>query len=168
MNNKYVKYFLIIAVVAVWATIIYRVAGGLSSGTQAIPLPIPVSRNELKLNSDTFALNADYPDPFLPDADSAAADTISTRKISPALSAANAGAAGSASHVPTSESVAGIIQLGGIIMNPQRRSRIAIITLRGKEHLVREKEKVEDVYIKSISKDKIRILYKGELFTIVK
>ncbi|HXB10120.1 MAG TPA: hypothetical protein VNW04_23515 [Puia sp.] len=168
MNNKYVKYFLIVAVIAVWATIIYRIAGGLSSGTQPIPPSVVASGNELKISSDTFALNADYPDPFLPDADSAATDTVTDRKVAPPLSAGNANAAGGASHPPTPESVAGIIQLGGIIANPQKRSRIAIITLRGKEHLVREKERIEDIYIKSIGRDKIRILYKGEIFTIGK
>lgn len=162
MNNKNVKYFLIVAVIAVWATIIYRVTGGLGPGTSSPPPPVPSSRNHLKMASDTFTLYADYPDPFLPEADTASGDTIVARKPTPPLSAGNASPA-SAEEFPGR-----IIQLTGIIGNPQKKSRVAIIILRGKEYLVREKEKIENIYIKRIEKDRIRILYKGEPFTIEK
>jgi len=79
-----------------------------------------------------------------------------------------AGAGGGGTPAPAMESVTSILQLSGIIANPQKRSRVAIITLRGKEYLVREKEKIEGITIKKIERDRIRILYKGELVTIGK
>jgi hypothetical protein len=161
VNNKNVKYILIVAVVAVWATIIYRIVGHLSSGASSPRPPVAVSQNQLVMVSDTFTLNADYPDPFLEEADTTAGDTILNGKPAQARSAGD-------QLLPPMESPTSIIQLTGIIGNPQKKSRVAIIDLRGKEYLVREKEKIEGFYVEKITKNSIHILYKGEPYTIVK
>ena len=116
---------------------------------------------EYKVNTDTFNLYADYPDPFLPDDSTAAGQTTVKTANSPAA----AGPVAPESH-PTDQIVAGMIQYNGMISNPKKKSRVAIITLHGKEYMVREHDKVEDVKILKIEKNRIEIVYKGEPFVI--
>jgi hypothetical protein len=163
VNNKYVKYFLIVAVVGVWAAIIYRVVHGLGGAPVPHVVPGVAGVKEYKQDEDTFHLYADYPDPFLGDADSSRADTMARKSGVPVV-------AGPLSPPvqPPGELLAGLLQYNGTISNPQRRARVAIITFQGKEYLVREKDKVGDVRVLKIERDRIVVLYKGEVFTIAK
>ncbi len=163
MENKYVKYFLIIAALAIWITIIYRIVAGLSGPAEPTTSERLIPKNEIKRNTDSFNLYVDYPDPFLGSSDSTVIDTIAKKTPSVALDA---------STTPvkplTSEMIAAMIQYNGMISNPKKMSRVAIVTVRGREYLVREKEKAEDFQIRKIEKDRLSIGYKGESFTIHK
>jgi hypothetical protein len=162
VNNKYVKYFLIIAVVAVWATIAYRIVSGVGAATvpasvQRAPVPAgPVSV------VDSFQLYADYPDPFLGDNDSTSADSVAAKT---ALSAPGAAGAPGAATVPasavTAESMAGWLQFKGVVSNPRNRRRVAIISIRGKDFLVRVNDLVEGVRIQRIEKSGLLVAYQG-------
>jgi hypothetical protein len=165
VNNKYVKYFLIVAVVGVWAAIVYRVVHGLGGAPVPHGAPGVASVKEYKLDEDTFQLYADYPDPFLGDADSdsAKADTMMRKAGVPVVPGPP-----SPPVQPRGELLADLLQYNGTISNPKRKARVAIITFQGKEYLVREKDKLGDVRVLKIERDRIVVLYKGEVFTIAK
>jgi hypothetical protein len=163
VNNKYVKYFLLVAVIGIWAAILFRVIRGLGSGPSREILPAPMASAPLQAAPDSFSLYADYPDPFLPESDSASADSL-PKTGHGGLPAALT----SADSPPTQETVNGIIQFNGIIANPAKKSKVAIVTIRGKEWMVKENEKIGDIRIRKIGKDQVFILYKGDLFAIGK
>jgi hypothetical protein len=156
VNNKYAKYFLIIAAVAVWAMIVYRVVSGLGAAT----VPASVERAPVAAvpvaAADSSQLYADYPDPFLGDNDSTSADSVAAKT---ALSAPAAGAG----PVPavTTESLAGWLQFKGIVSNPRNRRRVAIISIRGKDYLVKVNDQIEGVRIERIEKSGLLVAYQG-------
>jgi hypothetical protein len=162
MNNKYLKYFLVVAVIGVWAAIILRVVKGIGPGPSPDPVSSPVVKNDWRPSIDTFSLYADYPDPFLAAGDTAATD-ISTKPTLPPQPAPLA-----ANQVQPKEPIGSIIQFNGIITNPQKRSLVGLVTIRGKEFLVKEKDKIGDIRIKKLGKNQVVILYKGDLYTIDK
>lgn len=167
MNNKYVKYFLIFTVAGVWAAIIYRIVHGLSGPAVARMAPARVPAEVMRPNEDTFHLYADYPDPFLPEEDAGKADSIAKKA---AVTPGTPAGMGTVPPAPplTAEMVAGIVQYNGIISNPGKKTKVGIITIRGKEYLVRENDRIGDVRVRRIEKNKIWVLYKGEPFVLGK
>lgn len=163
MDNKYVKYFLIVAALAIWVTIIYRVVTGLGGPSEPVTRERLIAKKEFQRKADSFNLYVDYPDPFLGSADSTIIDTVAKKNPSVALDAST-----SPVKPIAMEMVAAVIQYNGMISNPKRMSKIAIVTIRGKEYLVREKQKIEDFYIGKIEKNSLSITYKGDPFTINK
>jgi type II secretory pathway component PulC len=125
----------------------------------------------MPIRDDNFVLYADYPDPFLPETDTSNADNLSVRK-----GPVNAGTAipgvntvlNSNPEIITEKTVQGFLQYTGMISNPQKKLRIAIISIHGKEVLVKEKERIEDIRIKKIYEDRIYVLYKGNYYTVYK
>lgn len=171
MENKYLKYVLIGVVVIVWGAIIFRVAGGVS-GPDATPavIPHPVKK-EVAALPDSFVLFADYPDPFIPEEDTL--DPIGGKKT-PAPPAGTApatttgtGAMGTIPK-PAPPPVTSYLQYIGMIGNPEKKLKIAIISLHGQEILLREKEKREDLVVKKIEKDRIQVVYKGKTLELFK
>jgi hypothetical protein len=163
LDNKYVKYSLIIAALAIWVTIIYKIVAGLSGPADPVISERLIPKKEIKRNTDSFNLYVDYPDPFLGSAESTVIDTVAKKPPSVALDASTTPV-----KPMTAEMIAGMIQYNGMISNPKKKSKIAIVTIRGREYLVREKEKAEDFQIRKIEKDRLSIGYKGEFFTIHK
>jgi hypothetical protein len=153
------------AVVLIWGIIVFRILNGLG-GSEAPDIGgRPAQRAEVSSPIDTFTLYADYPDPFIPGKE--IDDTV--------LSVANATgkkdlpvAQTVTAPLITEGTVAGMIQLKGIFGNPQKRSKVAIVTINGKEAIVHEKERVGGIYITKIAKDHLQIKYKGRSFTIDK
>ncbi|HEY4205250.1 MAG TPA: hypothetical protein VGM31_00495 [Puia sp.] len=158
-KSKYLKYVLIVAVVGVWGAILYRIVRGLGSSsplTQAAPIHLA---SELRPASDTFRLNADYPDPFLPQPDSLEKDTVLRPSQLPMPVSQP-----SISNVPLEEPVGNIVQFNGVMGGPRNKRRVAIVTVHGKELMVREGEKIEGINIRRIRKNGIDILYKGKSY----
>jgi type II secretory pathway component PulC len=56
----------------------------------------------------------------------------------------------------------------GIIANPEKKLQIVILSINGKEVLLRQKERKEGVLVKKISRDKVSIEYKGRQADIEK
>lgn len=164
MNNKYVKYFLIVAVIGVWASIFYRVIHALGRPDEPFMVVAPAPSPVQTLSDDTFHLFADYPDPFLGE-DTMRADTAAAATAKPMAAPVTAGPV---APVITREMVAGIVQYKGVISNPQKRTRVAILMLHGKEYLARENDKIEDIRILAIGKTRISIRYKEQVFTLDK
>lgn len=163
MENKYVKYVLIIAVLAIWATIIYRIITGLKGPQEAVISERFAPKKQYRRIEDSFNLYVDYPDPFLGSSDSVLVDTITKKSSSLPLDASTRPVTPN-----TADVIATIVQYNGIISNPKSRSKVAIVTIHGKEYLVREKDKVNEIRFLKIEKGKLSIIYKGEIFTINK
>jgi hypothetical protein len=162
MDNKYFKFILIGAVILVWGGIIYRIIYGLSPGDAPANVRISMPKPEMRLTIDTFYLNADYTDPFLPEEDSVNIDSGSKRSnITPV-------SIGVSKEHLTQETVAAVIQFNGVIANPSKKKRVAIVTTQGKEFLVNEGDKIDNIRIFKIGKNSIYLFYKGEGFTIRK
>ena len=66
MKQKNLKYPLIVGVSLVWGLIIYKVVNGL--GNNETVTTMAASQKKINYNQpvDSFALMADYPDPFIP------------------------------------------------------------------------------------------------------
>ena len=155
---------LILVTFLVWGSIVYRIANGLSDKDTIVVKAFTPQKNEIGIILDSFTLYADYPDPFIPEKETVDSAIYSKVNIPP-----------KPTNFPNSETpkinqeiVAGIIQFNGIVINPQNKSKIAIVSVHGKELIVREKEKVEDIVIRKIDRDRLKIMYKGRAFTIAK
>jgi hypothetical protein len=168
MENKYMKYGLIVVVIVVWGSIIFRVVGGISGPDVPVSAGRPRPKVEAPVSREQYVLFADYPDPFVPEEDSL--DAVETRKpggqAAPyTASAPPVAVAPKPAPPPTLQS---FLQYMGMIGNPEKKLKIAIINLHGKELLVREKEKHDEVLIKKIDRDKIGVVYKGKYVEVEK
>jgi len=158
------RYGLVCLAVFVWGAIIYRVVAGMSGPeSQVIPVKKQTAAPPARV-SDNFVLNADYPDPFIPEADTLSA--IETKKtVAGPVTPVTAPPVVSA---PPEPAVSSFLQYIGMIGNPGKKRRIAILSLHGKEILVKENEKKDGVLVKKIDGDRIRIVYKGKVYIIEK
>jgi hypothetical protein len=161
MNQKYLRYGLITLVLAVWGIIGYKVIAALTKGETTVnKAPKQYAATTTPGLKDTFSLLANYSDPFLPvsmDDDLIDSVALKTDVIKPA-------------STPVQEQPIDIsfIQYLGMISNVEKKTKAAVISIRGKETIVREKDVVEDVLVKSISTGKIAIVYKKKNFNITR
>ena len=166
MENKYFKYGLIVVVIAVWGAIIYRVAGGLSGPDKPVAAVYHKPKAEAAVVREPFVLFADYPDPFLPEADSI--ELVDGKKTGTAPGPAGY-APGSAPRVePPEPTVQSFLTYVGMIGNPAKKLKVAIISLHGKEMLMKEKEKREGIVLRKIDKEWIGVVYKGKYVEVGK
>ncbi len=61
-----------------------------------------------------------------------------------------------------------LIQYMGMIANPDKKLKIATITLQGKEMFVKEKDKVDGYTIMKILPESLEFVYKGEKVVVEK
>src|SRR5438128_2001268 len=139
MENKYMKYGLIGGTVLVWGLIIYRVSAGIAAPDRSPVSPPKPHAAAPAVDNDSFVLYADYPDPFIPEKDSV---EVMDLKKNIAVSPAPPGVAAPAGPKPptTLETLKSMFQYVGMIGNPGKKMKIAIVILHGREQLVREKE----------------------------
>jgi hypothetical protein len=163
MNKIYLKYFLIIAATGIWGLIIYRVIRAThSEGSASIDIS-PVSVHRIpEVSVDTFTLYNDYPDPFVPANEEV--DTVTE------IRAADIKVANPPSDLTTQSdaNVSNIIKFRGVVTNPQKKIKIAIVSINNKEFVVHERDNVEGVFIRKIKLEKLEINYKNKDFTIEK
>jgi hypothetical protein len=162
LNNKNLKYFLFSIVIIVWGLIILSIIKSLSSQKAA--------RDEAKLQIhhaqnyfvDTFILIQDYPDPFLPSNDSLDAQdrisNVSNRTNPPIVSE------DSLFRIKINKSV----KLNGVIKSSGDKKMIGMITINGKEYVVKSGQIVEDVLISKITKDAVMIVVNKRKFNIAR
>ena len=160
MNQKKLKYPLIIGTALVWSLIIYRIVKGLGNEDRIAPLTASQKKIDYNQPADSFILVANYPDPFIP-----AGETVDSIEV---LEMPNNATVNPASVPAQPEFDPSIIQYTGMISNPVKKIKVAILNIAGREYLAREKEKIADYLVKSIQKDKIVIFYKGNSYTIQK
>jgi type II secretory pathway component PulC len=61
----------------------------------------------------------------------------------------------------TAESLAGWLQFKGVVSNPRNRRRVAIISIRGKDYLVKVNDQIDGVRIERIEKSGLLVAYQG-------
>jgi hypothetical protein len=159
MNQKYLRYGLITCVLAVWGIIGYKVIAALTKGEKTVSIASKqITATSVTGLKDTFSLLANYSDPFLLVSmdddlpDTVALKTEITKTTTPVIQ-----------ETPVDIS---FIQYLGMISNVEKKTKAAVISIRGKETIVREKDVVEDIQVKSISTGKISIVYKKKNFNI--
>jgi hypothetical protein len=104
----------------------------------------------------------DYPDPFVPANEEV--DTVTE------IRAADIKVANPPSDLTTQSdaNVSNIIKFRGVVTNPQKKIKIAIVSINNKEFVVHERDNVEGVFIRKIKLEKLEINYKNKDFTIEK
>lgn len=162
MKQKSFKYVLITAVALVWGLIIYRVIKGLG-GDDVSPIAVAsVKKIDYTAPVDSFALMADYGDPFQPslteEEEPVSGMNTEAPVTTPALPVAP----------PPPQFDFNTIQYHGMMSNPDSKKKIAILSISGKDYLVKEKEKIEGVTVRKITPDEIVVTVNGKTETVGK
>jgi hypothetical protein len=163
VKNSYFKYVLALATIVIWVAIGYRIVKGMGHENVATAPAKSAFKNDMKMASDTFTVFADYPDPFVPEEERDSADTPPKTAVPPTPPPQI-----NSSSSSQKESISNIIQFNGLIANPQKKYSIGLITIRGKEYIVKVGQKIDDIVIRKLSKNKLTILYKHELYRLEK
>ena len=141
-------YFLIAGVVAIWGIVFYRIFTSVAQdeGTQVISFKktAAVAAHELK---DTFRLIASYRDPFLGTMASAVGEPIKAKA--------------SVARPKTAEIQIdwSFIAYNGSVYNKQAKKSIALLTIKGQDVMMSEKETVGDVTLAKNFGDSIQVIY---------
>jgi hypothetical protein len=151
MNQKNVKYLLIAGLALVWGTVIFKIIKGLGSKETVTTSMYKAAFINYDQPRDSFTLMLDYSDPFLPgDEDASVADSaVLTLPVKDPLPAK-----------PVYD--LSKIQYFGMITNPEQKKKVAILSISGKEYMVKEKDRIDEILIKKITKDKLIVFVDGE------
>jgi len=152
-GNRNIKVILILSLLAIWSLVAYRVINGTSSNKMKIKPIINQIKNESPLKEDTFSLLINYPDPFIPDTSQLYDEPKYTTKTE---------------RSDTLKISINFIQFVGIIRNPTKKINLAIVSIYGKEYLVKEGKKLEGITFNKIEKNKINLVYKSQTFNLFK
>lgn len=166
MNQKSLKYILLGLVTLIWGLIIYRVIKGLGEDDTKIFGNNVKKKIDYIAAPDSFVLLSNYPDPFLP-ADSITDTTTLTKDIGPTNNPSPIPSLSVTQPEPPKFDPS-IIQYLGMISNPEKKIKVAIVSIAGKEYMASEKEKITDYLIKNITSNNIVISFKSKTYTISK
>lgn len=163
MNQKILRYGLIGGVALVWGLIIYRVVDGLGED-DAPPFvkSAVVKADVLEKEPEKFTLIADYPDPFIPGGEGE--DTSSVQ-----VSAVPGGGGGAPVPVytpPVEVYKDGTIKYLGMIANPAKKMKVAVIQVNGKEMTVKEKDRFEEFTVSKIERGRLVVAWKGKMVVV--
>jgi len=157
MKNKYLKYLLITAVAGVWGTILYRVVSAM--GDNKSPVVTSMER-PMAVISETgnrrYILVASYPDPFLKDMALPVEPVVQQVAVVPAAP-------------PPPPIDVSFVQYMGMISNvDQPKNKVGLVSVQGKEEMVKEGDVVAEVRIKKILPSEVKVVYKGKEFVVRK
>ena len=145
----------------VWGTIIYKVITGLKNKDTIISNNTKSPKFNYTTPEDSFTLIANYPDPFLHN------DTTSFENDP--RDGINDAALATQPILPIKPSFdLTKIQYHGMIVNPEKKKKVAIISIAGKEYMAKEKERIDDIFISRITKEKITVLINGKVEQVIK
>jgi hypothetical protein len=162
-GNKPLTYVLIGGVLLVWGVIFFRVFMGTAETTPSIVSPRSVIRNE-KQNSfarDTFDLLLSYRDPFL-------SNTARTGNgfASFYSGQANGNVKAVKKKVKVKEPVVEIdwsfISYLGLVNNKVQKKNIGLMVVNGKEYMINEGDRIEEITVLKKAKDSIQVSYKEQ------
>jgi len=164
MSQKPMRYALIAGVIFVWGTILYRILAAVGDDETPLPKSTMVKAAFTPVANDSFAILANYTDPFLPDdaiyeADIDLFDSINTAPVISKTTAVTA------SIVPEKADIS-FIKFSGLIRNPENKTYRAIISIRGSDYMVKQGETKNEVTIVSIFPERLKIKYKGMQYII--
>ncbi len=160
MKPKATKYVLIAGVVLIWGIVIYRVIKGLKRDNEFPVVNKRVAPFKYDAVKDSFILFANYPDPFLASVET---DTAETNKI-PSTAQNFSSEIYQKNHPVQRPPQIDInsIRYQGMIANPEKKKKVAFLTIAGKEYTVKENDKIEGLVIRKITIDKISVFANGK------
>jgi hypothetical protein len=162
MKNKTVTYVLLTVAALVWGGIFYRVFSSLSAYDQIATVPVKVRSvaSESDYALTTWAIKADYRDPFL--------GSLAVEKPKQA----NASVNNKILRKKKIETEAAIdwsfIKYSGLIKNPSRAKKIGLINIQNQPYMINEGEIIQGIKCIRHYRDSIIIFYKGKVACIKK
>jgi hypothetical protein len=152
MNQKVLRYFLFAALAVVWGLIIYKIINGSGHRDSAAPLLSVKGETSYHSPQDSFILIANYSDPFLPDdsVDSEEMDKTATAEIKKEAVTAK----------PKFD--LNKILYRGMISNPETKKKVAIVSISGKDYMAKEKERIDEVLIRKITRENLTVIIDGK------
>ena len=157
MKNKMAVYFLGAAVLLVWSFIVFRVFSAAGGGDDEVANPavntIKEAYNDYAYIKDTTRLLLNYRDPF---------DMVKkkdTAEIPVRLLVRKAGNKITPFKVPMNW---GFIQYSGYIKNPSSKSLVTLVSINGKNEMMKEGEEKNQVRLIKNLRDSIKIIYQGQ------
>jgi len=167
VKQKSLRYALLTGVALVWGIITYKVIAALNQTDPAIiATPVKEAPANLIQKYEHFSLYANYPDPFIPETDTSAIDLIKNGSNSPKT--ANQQQTVLPAIQPAVKPDLSFIKYHGMIYNPTRKIKAALVSINNKEITIKEKESAENITLKKIFNDKIQVLYNHKIYTIFK
>ncbi len=165
MKNKNITYLLLAVVGLVWGTIFYKFIAGLTVENVQTENIIPKrTRYRESILSDSFALFANYRDPFL-----GKSAFSSNENYTPIRTIFRPKVVKKAEVIPTKAPIDwSFIKYFGIIKNKNSGKEVALVSIHGKEYMASTNAVLESLSIISFSKDSLNVLYQGEKKTIGK
>lgn len=155
MGSKNFRYFLIVAVVLVWGVIIVRILKSVSSVTKTTSRAHIYKKSYNNVAVDTFSLISDYPDPFIPDTSDINNASLSLQNSS------------SKPIVPVRPDIS-FIEYTGMISSSRHKSKIALVTVHGKEDVIKEGGIIEGFHLQKIEKTSLHFIKQGINFIVKK
>lgn len=159
-QKKKIIYILMPIVILVWGFVFYQLYGYFFSTPSYVKAEEKAIINIDEIKKDTFSIVADYRDPFL------------TKKIIPTANHQVAiktnGASQTKKNTPPTVFKWPSIQYKGMIKNNNSERRVAIVTVDGKEHIVKEGTTLNELKVVKIEKETITVSFQDEQKTINK
>jgi type IV secretory pathway VirB6-like protein len=169
MKKNNLKYVLMLGVVVIWGTIIYRIIQSLKTDQPLVTFK-NIPRNNTPDPIDTFSLLLNYDNPFSGNPlTSEIEDTIVTDKSL----VTHAEQLSSTNNPPTPvqkniQQAPDFVKYSGYIYNPQKKMQMVMVTIQNQSFAMTENMEINDVTVKKITRNKLTIRYKGNDFTITK
>ncbi|MEO1486503.1 MAG: hypothetical protein AAFU57_12195 [Bacteroidota bacterium] len=150
MQQKRKTYLLLALVVVVWGILGFRIVKTLSPDSDNSPVVVSTTDFSIpEIKNDSFAISANYRDPFLgtwAKADKPAKTKKKLKKVPPPP------------KIP-------VIYSGSMAENG-KKGRMFFVTINGKQHLMRVNQTVEKVRLLKGNKETITVRYPGHTETI--
>jgi len=149
-------------VALIWSTIGYKIINSIaSSNTNAPFIEVNTTPKDTSVIPDTFSIMANYPDPFLWQGN----DTTKSNGLIENAEPANNNKNYNENPEPQPVVIPPVKYLG-FIKNKNGKNKLAIITVRGQEITVKEKDIIDDITILRIDKSSLSIKFHGSKYDI--
>jgi hypothetical protein len=157
MKNKALTYVLLLVVGLIWYQVFYRVSDNFFGEEVAVPSPNSPLQGDLSIERDTFALQANYRDPFIEERAVVAQveagpqrppapQPVRPAKIKPAWPA---------------------MTYFGQVRKTESKNPLAILKVDGMQLMLRRGDEVfNDIFLKEIWRDSVQLTMKKEKKTI--
>ena len=166
MKNKPVTYTLIVAVIGIWAWIIYSVFGYMDGGDKVQIVQKTKKTNAVITDSveqPAYILALNYKDPFLKkDYYSLKMQTSGSGNAN----TANAGVPARTRKVKEKTVLPPVQYLGRIGSTKATQKPVAILLINGKEYMLQETQSAEGITLAKINPDSVRVHYSNTYFYV--
>lgn len=159
MKKKKVIYFLLPIIALVWAFVFYQLFSYFFTEPNYYKEQSTIKVNIDEIKADTFSIVANYRDPFLDE----------KKNILKPVNKNNASSTKKKIKLPpVAEQAWPVIKYNGMIKNNDSERRVGIVTINGKECIVKEGDVLNEVIFKKIEKNLIAVVFQKEQKTISK